>query len=816
MRGIPTADLAAIDYLDRMSSSPAFLHGYRALELTDLRGSLCGRILADLGMEIIKIEPPGGDPLRQLPPLIRSSESDPLSTTFTHLNAGKMSAVLDLRNESGRSEFRRLVKTADVVIENFSTGELESLGLGYKDLATINPAIVLASITGFGQTGPKKDFAYTDLVILALSGYLHICGDPLLPPCKPPETQAYYFANLYAAVGVLAALYGREQSGQGDHVDVSMLETLATKEHMIRVYANEGKILKRQGNQHGHVVPAKIFRCRDGYVHLSVSRQHWKRFLDVWSNHPAEMDQPEWVNDSFRRDHAEAINSAVETFTRKHTKEELTHLFQAEGLPCVAVNGPWGFTLDEHVQSRGLIVSVDHADAGTVKQPAAPFIIDGSRPAVGSVPAINSWRETEHKQSTWSSMRADTSLRRVPPSNGPLEGIRIVSFDHVLAGPYGTTILAELGADVIKVESRRGGMDTFRSVGTGDDPNLSARFLEFNRNKRSLTVNLKHSKGPKVLLDLVANSDAVLDNYSVDVMPRLGLAYDDLRKVKPDIINLRMPGLGCTGQKKHFSTVGTNIASFTGLTYLWNHAGNTNPPVGSQTVYPDYASGVMSAILIISAVLHCKREKKGAFIDLAQAEVAAYMIGASLIEALALERELDPIGNASLSAAPHGCYPCKGEDRWCAIVVETEAQWRGLAQVLDPEMAQDQRFRTLADRLGHRDELNEIIGRWTREKDPYQVMDRLQRVGVPCGVVQNGADLISDSHLRERGFIVSVEDKRLGHVVLPSFPLKFANARLSHSWKYPELGCDNETILREVIGYSEETIADLERDRVLE
>jgi benzylsuccinate CoA-transferase BbsF subunit len=538
--------------------------------------------------------------------------------------------------------------------------------------------------------------------------------------------------------------------------------------------------------------------------------------LEIWTDHPVEMESPEWVNDFFRRARVQEINAAVEAFTRKHTREELTNLFQNRGLSCVPVNSPWGFATDEHVRSRGFIVSVDHPDLGSVKQPGAPFMIDGLRPVVGPAPLINNWREAERGQQASSAETTEICPAALRECNGPLDGMRVISFDHVLAGPYGAMILAELGADVIKVESRRGGMDTFRSFGIGDDPNLSARFLEFNRNKRSITVNLKHPKGPKVILDLVAHSDAVLDNYSLDVMPRLGLSYDDLRKVRPDIINLRMPGLGCTGEKRHFSTVGTNITSFTGLTYLWNHPGNTNPPIGSQTVYPDYASGVMSAILIISGALYRKRQKKGAFIDLAQAEVAAYMIGASLMEAVAFERHPEPIGNVSLSAAPHGCYPCKGEDRWCAIAVETEAQWTALAEALGLEFEQAQRFSTLENRLRHRDELNDIIGRWTREQDRFHVMDRLQRAGVPCGVVQNNADLTTDSHLRTRGFIASVEDQRLGHVVLPNFPLKFTNTSLMHGWKFPELGRDSETILRDVAGYNEETIATLQRDHALE
>src|SRR6185295_5922597 len=191
-------------------------------DLTGLSGQLCGRMLGDLGMEVIKIERPGGDPVRNLPPFIQSTDGKRLSTTFAHLNAGKASKVLELDKESDRAALRKMVETADVVLESFQPGELDAKGLGYKDLAAINPGIVMASITGFGQTGPKKNLACNDLVALAQSGFLYIAGDPSMPPVKPPETQAYYFASVFAAAGVLAALYRRERTGKGDHVDASM------------------------------------------------------------------------------------------------------------------------------------------------------------------------------------------------------------------------------------------------------------------------------------------------------------------------------------------------------------------------------------------------------------------------------------------------------------------------------------------------------------------------------------------------------------------------------------------------------------------
>src|SRR5690242_1747565 len=797
--------------------SGEFLKGFRALDLTDLTGQLCGRVLADLGMEVIKIEPPGGDPVRNLAPFITSADGKRLSTVFAHLNAGKASKVLDLHAGAGRAQLRELVKDADVVIESFQPGDLDGKGLGYKDLAAINPRLVMASITGFGQTGPKKNLACNDLVALAESGFLYISGDPSLPPVKPPETQAYYFASLFATAGLLAALYRRERTGQGDHVDASMQEALATQEHIIRLWANEQQIAKRAGSQHGSVAPAKIFSCKDGFVYLYVTRQHWKLFLSLWKNHPIVFDAPDWLNNLYRRAHADELNSAVEAFLSGFTMAEITEFLQAKGIPCVPVNTPMGFANDEQVRERGFMAPVEHAGFGKTEQPAIPFMIDSARPPVGSVPVLDSWQPSVAIPNECEGSKISPSGRNDrQPDDGPLNGMRIVSFDHVLAGPYGTTILAELGADVIKIESSKGGMDPFRFFGTGEDPNLSPRFLEFNRNKRSFTVNLKHPKGQTVLHDLVAKADAVLDNYSVDVVERIGLAYDQLRKVNRNIVNLRMPGLGTTGPKRHFSTVGVNITAFTGLTYLWNHPGVTNPPIGSQTVFPDYVSGTLCAIIIISGVLYRERQKRGAFIDLGQSEATAFMIGAHLMEAASSGKNPEPIGNISVSVAPHGCYPCLGEDRWCVIAAENEQQWAALARIIGSGMTGDRRFATIAERLNNRDALDAMIGSWTKTKEAFALRDQLQGAGIPCGVVQTGEDLVNDPHLQQRGFIVAVDNPRLGRVVLPNFPLQFTNAKLTRRWEFPVLGRDTETVLRDVVGYDEATIAAHRRDGVLE
>ncbi len=799
-----------------MNQTTNLLDGYTALDLTDLKGQLCGRVLADLGMEVIKVEPSHGDPIRNYGAL---PERDDFSPTFAHLNANKKSVIIDLNDQGSRSEFSRLVQNTDVLLESFSPGFLESIGFGYQTLVTLNPRLVLCSITGFGQNGPNATLAYTDIVVYAMSGLQYIAGDPTLPPCKAPETQAYYFGSLFGALGTVAALYRREKTGRGDHVDVSMQEALSTQESIIRMYANEGQMLRRDGSRHSYVAPAEIFPCKDGYVFLYVSRRDWKDFLEIWPGHPAELEDPEWLDNGYRRAHAERFTEKVAAFTAQFDKHELTNFLQSRGINCLPVNRPREFIANGHIREREFFVKVRDRVGETIDYVGSPFLINGRRPEVRPAPLLG---EHQDKLSDFAldnqSFKEDAaSAHSFRDSELPLSGIRVLSFDHVLAGPYGMTLLAELGAEVVKVESRNGGLDPMRYFGLAQDPNLSPRFLEFNRNKLSITVNLKHPDGPALVKDLARHCHAVMDNFSVSVMPKRGLGYEKLREANPNIVVLRMPGLGCTGPDAHYATVGTNITAFSGFTYLWNHPGHTDPPVGSQCVYPDFVSGVLSAVLITAAVLNQQRTGHGAFIDLSQAEAAAYMIGPSHVASIALDNDTAPLGNISPAEAPQGCYRCKGDDRWCVISIETEAQWHALTTCLGRgDWLRDPRFGSLASRREHREELDRGITEWIRDKDAFEVMDLLEKNGVPCGVVQTGKDLLDDRHLKERGFLVEQNDPRLGRVILPGFPLKFASHTLRPDWRFPELGRDNAVVFGNLLGYSEERIAQLVRDHVLE
>jgi CoA:oxalate CoA-transferase len=355
------------------------LAGMRVLDLSDLKGQLCGRLLRDLGMEVIKVEPPGGDMVRRLEPFARDEPHLEGSLRFAYLNAGKLSLTLDFGRPAGRELLLRLVEQSDVLLESFGPGELACVGLGPDELRTRNPGLVITSITGFGQTGPKRDMPCPDLVGLALGGLLYVSGDPSLPPVKAPETQSFYFACVYAALATLLALWQRSRDNRGRSADISIQEGVASQEHLIRAAGFDGETIRRHGSQHEFVAPANIFPAQDGWVYLFVSQQHWRAFLSLWRDHPAELDARKYESNSVRKAKCDWLNQVIGQFTRQFTKEAFVRLMQERGIPCLPVNSLSDFANDEQLRFRGLFQPTRHATLGGYQQIAFPVLIDGAR-----------------------------------------------------------------------------------------------------------------------------------------------------------------------------------------------------------------------------------------------------------------------------------------------------------------------------------------------------------------------------------------------------------------------------------------------------
>lgn len=398
---------------------------------------------------------------------------------------------------------------------------------------------------------------------------------------------------------------------------------------------------------------------------------------------------------------------------------------------------------------------------------------------------------------------------------GFLDGVRVVSFTTSVAGPNAARILAECGAEVIKIESHHGGLDNFRFFGASKDLNRAPRFIESNLNVLSALINLKDPTGIRLTKELIAKSDVVLDNFRPEVMNRLGLSPDELRELKPELIVVRMPGLGLSGPKYWYGTWGSTLTAFSGVTYLWNHPDQPRP-VGAQVVYPDYLSAALVPASVIAALIRRRQTGRGAVLEMAQVEATASVLGVSFMEAAINGREPQPIGNDWPYAAPHNCYPCLGEDRWCVVAVETDEQWRALAGILErPELAEDRRYATLLARRRHLTELDELVSAWTRGREAHSIMHQLQQAGVPSGVVQSGEDLFHDLHLRDRGFIHDVEHPTIGQIPLPGVPVDVSGGGVDDPRCSDTLGGHTEYVVCDLLGYSKEQLAEWQQAEVL-
>jgi len=328
------------------------LSGYRVLDLTDERGMLCSRLLADMGAAVIRIEKPG--------------------SRFYWENLGKRALTLDIELKPER--FKRLVKTSDVLVESFAPGYLETLGLGYPQLERINPRLVMASITGFGQAGPYRDYKSCDIVASALGGQLYVCGE-LSSPLKPFGNQSYYLASLFAAIGILLALRQRHNSGKGQHIDISLQECVASVlDHVLVRYFYQGEVAKRQGSLHWNGAFG-VFPCKDGYILLSLFYQ-WETLVEWLASEgmAEDLTDKKWLARDYRLEHLDHVIEVLERWTKTHNVAELAEKGQLMHFPWAEVSSISGLLSSPQLEARNFWVEVEHPQSGKkYKFPGSPW-----------------------------------------------------------------------------------------------------------------------------------------------------------------------------------------------------------------------------------------------------------------------------------------------------------------------------------------------------------------------------------------------------------------------------------------------------------
>jgi crotonobetainyl-CoA:carnitine CoA-transferase CaiB-like acyl-CoA transferase len=385
-------------------------------------------------------------------------------------------------------------------------------------------------------------------------------------------------------------------------------------------------------------------------------------------------------------------------------------------------------------------------------------------------------------------------------AEGVLKGLRVLDFTWMVAGPYATRILADFGAEVIKVQSKK--------TATGAESNLTGYFNNWNRNKRSITLNMACPEAKEIVLKLAGISDVVIENYSPRVMPNWGLNFERLKEVKPDLIMVSMSAMGQTGPGKDNVAFGPTLHALSGLTYLTSF--EKDSPLGPGYAYADFVAGLYAAFAVLAALEHREKTGQGQYVDLSEYEAICTLMGPSLLEAAFYDKEILPQGNSSkeFQAAPYGCYPCLGMDRWCVIAVFSEEEWHGLCRVLGyPDWTKDERFSKSAKRRENEKELDQLLSLWTIEHKAEEAVKLLQEAGISSGVVQNAEDLSRDPQLQATDYFVPLPHPVLGKTISDRSPIRFEEDS-TVGWKAaPLLGEGNRYVFMELLGLTEEEIS---------
>jgi crotonobetainyl-CoA:carnitine CoA-transferase CaiB-like acyl-CoA transferase len=359
---------------------PGALSGLRVLDLTDYRAHLCGRLLADMGADVIKVEPPGGDSGRRIGPFVNNTPHPDRSLFFWFYNLNKRSITLDIIQVAGAEILLALAKSADVVIENFKPDRMHELGFGWETLHEINPGLILLSIAPFGQTGPHRHFEADDTVLTALSGMLYVNGFPGRKPVRPLGLQAYHSAAYYAAIGAMCALFARDRDGSGQWVDVSMQEAAtAALEHVAGSFFGERRIEPRRGTLHWSRY-FRVGKCRDGYI-MHCTLGDWTSLVE-WvaaDGNARDLTAHQWQDVVYRAEHAEHLFDVLDDWVKDYKRDELLERAQMLRLPYATVRSPEALLEDEQLDARGYFVPIEHPELGrTFRYPGAPYLLNGS------------------------------------------------------------------------------------------------------------------------------------------------------------------------------------------------------------------------------------------------------------------------------------------------------------------------------------------------------------------------------------------------------------------------------------------------------
>ena len=786
------------------------LDGIRVFDFTATSGAFCGRVLADLGADVIRA-PWSDDPVPR-PPLIGEQ-----STYSLAMNANKR--LVDVKQIG----LWRVIANADVVVTD--------QGLVYGDVAKVNPRAILVTVTAYGSSGPLGWVPASDLEVTAASGCLWLAGEEGRTPVRTTLAQSPFWTGMYAAMGALIALAARQRTGRGQHVDVSAQAAMATIHPPAIVF---WEALREEHRRLGpfllgrSIVGAKfrnIWPCADGYVAFAIQGgpigRHTGRMLAEWMRSRGALDEViggiDWEtfdNRLLSQAEVDRLETAVGKFLVMLTKRDFFDGVIARNMLGYPVSDAPEIFSDAQLEARDFWQDLD-LGGRRVRFPGGFALFDGARPRVGAptvadpVAVIAAWSRANAEACTLPASTPERAASvgatvRDPDQAAALSGLRVVELGWAAAGPLVGKYLANHGAEVIHVESGTA-LDAFRSTYPpfkGEPaPNNAWMFAFYNDGKKGATLNLRHPKAAAIALRLIANADVVIESFPAGTLARRGLSVDAMRQAKGDLIVLSSCNQGQTGPHAQHPGYGSQLTALAGFNQLLGERDRT--PVILYGPYIDYIAVGYGVIAILAALERRRRTGDGCAIDLSQYESGLQFMAPALLEYAATGAVPSRDGNRDPIALPHGVYRCAGEDRWVALSVWSEDEWaRFRGAVGHPEWSRDD------------PDLDSCIEAWTAKRDRDQVVADLRRAEIRAAPVATIAELATDPQLMHRGFWRPTKHPVLGTVIAmaPPFTLSATPAVLEQAG--PTLGADNDAVWREICGLDESEYRALEQDGV--
>jgi crotonobetainyl-CoA:carnitine CoA-transferase CaiB-like acyl-CoA transferase len=794
------------------------LEGIRVLDLATPAAEIAGRVFADLGAEVIKVEPPGGCASRRTPPFAAAREDDPEGSLYWRAyGLGKKSVVLDLELEADRRRFVALARGADVLIESFTPGTLDALGLGYADLARENPALLYVSVTPYGRTGPEAKSPASDLTLAAAGGLLNMQGDRDRPPVPVGWPETSHHGAVQAAADAILALWERRRTGLGQHLDSSMqaavIWTLLFATGFASLYGEDSPGYGEKRSEPapqlipGLVIP-NMAKCKDGHVAMTLvlgevgarsfgSLMRFAAEEGALDADLAERDWSTWIQQlgggklappDIVRGFAQLV-----AFLGTRTKAELHERSVRERWLIAPALSAADLLADRQLEARDYWVRVgDTLHPGPfAKLSKTPIRLEEPAPSLGRDQAL---------------LDAPARRPRVPDAakrarSTLFDGLKVADFSWVGAGPLVSKDLANLGASVVHVESDKK-VDPLRYIppwkGRIPNPANGHTPANFNQSKLGLALDLAHERAREVAWKLVDWADVVIESFTPGTAEKLGIGWETLSARKPGLVMLSSCMRGQTGPERRYTAFGLQgaaLAGFVGVTGWPDRM-----PSGPWGAYTDFIAPRFSLAALGAALHHRDETGEGQYIDLAQVEAAIHFLEPMLLDYTVNGRIAGLAGHASARARPNGVFRAEGHERYVAVSVESEEQWGAL--------------RAIVPGLASRDDAGPLAD-WLAAQEPFAVARRLREAGVPASVVMRAPDLHANPQLAQRGFFVELDHPRVGPALYDGPVTLFSGTPAVLRNAGPAVGQHSFEVMTGILGYDEDAVAELAAAGVL-